>query len=165
MVMAELKCVIGDVKAGRTYQRAVALDALTGRKIGETVPGSLFGLSGYELQITGGSDTAGFPMRKDLDGSLRKKIMLKKGDVGVRQKEKGVVIRKTVRGNTINNLTAQVNMKILKYGTKSVEELFGVEKKEEKKEEAIEHKEQKEEPKDAKGTKDTKVAKAAEHNK
>ena len=119
----EVKCVISDVKTGKSYQRSLTDDSLTSRKIGETVPGSLFGLPGYELQITGGSDTAGFPMRKSIEGGGRKKALIHSNEI------KGNMIRKTVRGNTINAFTAQVSLKVTKAGSKSMEELWGIQPK------------------------------------
>lgn len=121
----EVKCVISDVKTGKSYQRSLADDSLTGRKIGETVPGNLFGLTGYELMITGGSDTAGFPLRKSIEGGGRKKALIHSKEI------RGNMIRKTVRGNTINAFTAQVNFKVSKAGSKSIEELLGIAPKEE----------------------------------
>ena len=121
----EVKCVISDVKSGKSYQRSLTDDSLTGRKIGEVVPGSLFGLAGYELEITGGSDTAGFPMRKSIEGGGRKKALIHS------KERKGMLIRKTVRGNTINAFTAQVNLKVSKAGSKSMEEIWGIQPKEE----------------------------------
>ena len=121
----EVKCVISDVKSGKSYQRSLTDDSLQGRKIGESVPGSLFGLVGYELQITGGSDTAGFPLRKSIEGGGRKTALIQSNE------KKGNWIRKTVRGNTINAFTAQVNLKVSKAGSKSMEEIWGIQPKEE----------------------------------
>ena len=55
---------------------------LDGMKIGDKVNGDLVEMPGYELVITGGSDNAGFPMRKDIQGSGRKRPLLS-GGVGV----------------------------------------------------------------------------------
>lgn len=138
--MAEFKCVINDVKAGKSYSRPVEDHILKGRKIGEKVPGSSIGLTGYELEISGGSDIAGIPMMKSLDTGLRKKIILGKGFALKRRKKKilnnDIRKRRSVRGNLINEFTAQVNLKIDKYGNKSVEELWGITPKEEPKAEA-----------------------------
>ncbi len=131
--MPEIKCVMNDGKTGKSYQKVSADDSFVGRKIGDKVPGNLLGLTGYELKITGGSDSAGFPMRQDIEGGGRKKLLMNKG-VGIKQGKD--FLRKTVRGNTINAFTMQVNMKIINYGSKSVEELLGIQPKEEKKEEA-----------------------------
>lgn len=129
----EFKVVIGDPKTGKSYQKSVPEKDLTGKKIGEKIEGKTLGLDNYELEITGGSDDCGFPMRKDIDGSLKKKILAVEG-IGIKTNDKkGRKIRKTVRGNTISTKTVQVNMKVLKQGTKPLEELLG--KKEEKSEE------------------------------
>ncbi len=116
--MATFKLVIGQ-KNGTCVQKEVAdaqAEFLLGKKIGDSVNGSDVGLSGYEFSITGGSDFCGFPMRKEIQGVLRKKIFAGKG-VGVKPKGKGIRIRKTVAANTIHDRTAQVNLKILKEGS------------------------------------------------
>ena len=134
----ECKCVINDGKTGKSYQKAIAVDAFVGKKVGETMPGTIVGLTGYELKITGGSDYAGFPMRPEINMGGRKKMVLGKGDVGSRTKEKGLFLRKTVVGNIVGMQTAQLNMMITKHGTKSVEELLGIKPKEgEQKTEAV----------------------------
>ena len=71
--MVEVRFVINDGKTGKTYQKALEEETLVGKKIGEVVSGDFLGLEGYELQIRGGSDFAGFPMRPDIDGPVRKK--------------------------------------------------------------------------------------------
>jgi small subunit ribosomal protein S6e len=161
----DIKCVINDVKTGKSYAKPLDSSQLLGRKLGDIVPGGLFGLAGYELQLTGGSDTAGFPLKKELEGSVRKKQLLKKGDVGAHIKRHGGIVRKTVRGNTINEFTAQVNLSVKKYGTKQVKELLG-EKKEEVQTEAKpeEKKEVKEEVK-VEEKKETVEKKEEEHKK
>jgi len=146
----EVKCVINDVKGKKSYSKSIKKDLLMNRRVKDKVPGSLFGLVGYELEIRGGSDSAGFPLRPEIKSPLRKKILV--GDsVGVKVKRKGMFKRKTVRGNTIDTNIAQVNLAVSKYGTKKVEELLGVEKegktqegkKEEDKKEKVDNKETK----------------------
>lgn len=130
--------VISDPKSGRSVQREVKeaeAKKFMSKKIGETFKGELVDLTGYEFQITGGSDYAGFPMRKDLLGTGRKKILAVSG-IGIKNSEKGIKRRKTVAGNTVHSNTAQINVKIVKEGK---EEIFP--KKEEKVEEKkAEHK-------------------------
>ncbi|MFC1648691.1 30S ribosomal protein S6e [Nanoarchaeota archaeon] len=112
-----LKLNIGE-SSGKCYKRDLSEEeskALMGKKIGDKVKGDGFGLAGYEFEITGGSDNAGFPMRKDLRGAARKKILTTKS-VGFRAKRKGERQRRTVSGNTISGRTVQVNMKVLKAG-------------------------------------------------
>ena len=121
--MAEFKLVISDPKKGKSYQKEVKekeASSLVGLKIGSKVSGDKIELAGYEFEISGGSDNCGFPMRKDLEGTARKKILIV-GGVGLHSKRKGMKKRKTVAGNTISNSTSQINMKILKYGKAKLE--------------------------------------------
>lgn len=129
--MAEIKINIGDPKSKKTITKAIvdnATDVFMNKKIGDKVHGDSFGLPGYEFEITGGSDNAGFPMRKDVKGIMRKKILIVSG-VGLRSNTKGRKVRKSVAGNTVYAKTAQINLKVLKHGSTP---LF--EAKEEKKE-------------------------------
>jgi small subunit ribosomal protein S6e len=84
---------------------------LIGKKIGETINGTIVGLAGKSLVITGGSDSDGFPMRPDVHGGIRKGVLLS-GGVGFKPQRRGVRKRKAVRGNTITDNIFQVNMKI-----------------------------------------------------
>lgn len=140
--MAEIKVVLSNPKTGKSYQKIIKepeVKSLIGLKIGYTVKGETIGLAGYEFEITGGSDFAGFPMRRDLPGSGRKKIYAVSG-VGLKKKGKGVKQRKTVAGNTIYDRTAQVNMKVMKEGKMPLGEEKAEAPKEEKKEEAKQEK-------------------------
>ena len=121
--MAELKLNISDPKTGKTYKKVVDTDLFTGRKIGDKIPGNLLDLEGYELQIKGGSDNAGFPMRRDMDGQGRKTPLLSKGP-GVKIKRHGMLKRKTVRANTFSALSAQVNMQVITHGKIALDEVF-----------------------------------------
>jgi len=96
-----------------------------GKKIGEKVPADSIGLTGFELEITGGSDKEGFPMRKDVEGQGRKRIVLS-GPPGFHPDREGKRKRKAVRGNTISADIVQINTKVAKAGTKSAEEFWGV---------------------------------------
>lgn len=127
--MAEYKVVINDVKSGRSYQKLVSDEAFHGKKIRDKVDGKALGLHGYELEITGGSDNAGVPMRQDVEGMGRRRILIGKS-VGVRKAPRGIRYRKTVSGNTISSRTVQVNVKVIKHGAKSIEESLGLKKEE-----------------------------------
>jgi ribosomal protein S6E (S10) len=131
-MVEEIKCNINDPKSGKSFSKPVEESLLSGRKIGDKIPGNLFGLTGYELKILGGSDNAGFPMRAEID-TLRRKKLLVQNSVGVKVTKKGMYKRKTVVGNTISNSTAQVNLSVEKYGTKSIKDLLTPETKEEPK--------------------------------
>lgn len=133
--MVEFKAVINDAKTGKSYQVTVSghhANSLIGRKIGEVIDGIFVGLPGYKLTITGGSDKDGFPMRKDIPGVRRVRVLLSAGSIGFKSGEKGVRKRKSVRGNTISPEIVQINMRVVSKGAKPIEDLI---KKEEKKEE------------------------------
>ena len=85
---------------------------LIGRKLGETIDGTILKMSGYKLKITGGSDKDGFPMRPNIHGGVRVGAILSKG-VGFHPTRKGERKRKTLRGNVITESIVQVNMKIV----------------------------------------------------
>lgn len=113
--MAKFKVVISDPETGKASSvevegsRAVPL---IGRRIGEIIDGSVLGLSGHKVKITGGSDRDGFPMRPNVHGGARASIIIR-GGVGFRPREKGERRRKTVRGNIITENITQINMKIV----------------------------------------------------
>lgn len=121
--MVEFKFVINDNKTGKTYQKAIEDISFLGKKVGEKISGDMFGLEGYELQISGGTDFAGFPMRKEIEGPIRKKALLSYG-VGMRKSRAGLRIRKTVCGNTISEKITQINLRVVKEGSKPMAELF-----------------------------------------
>lgn len=110
-------------KDGKTYQKEVGDSAqLVGKKIGETFDGGIIGLSGYTLEITGGSDQDGFPMRASIEGPERRRVLLGEG-AGI-QSEEGIRRRKSVRGNTVSADIQQLNTRVAEEGSKSVEELL-----------------------------------------
>ncbi len=113
--MAKFKIIISDPETGtsKTVEieetRAVPL---IGRRMGEIVDGSILELPGHKLQITGGSDKDGFPMRPNVHGGVRRRVILG-GGVGFNPEAEGERQRKTVRGNVITDEIVQVNMKIV----------------------------------------------------
>ena len=121
--MAEFKFVINDVKSGKTYQKALAEESMIVKQIGDSIQGAVVGLEGYELQITGGTDFAGFPMKKDITGTGRKKALLSYG-LGMRKRIAGMKRRKTVCSNQVTEKTVQINLKVVKYGSKTLDEHF-----------------------------------------
>jgi|SRR3989338_10077331 len=136
--MAAIRFEIGDVKAKKTYGKSIENYLLTGKKIKDKVDGQLLGLNGYELEITGGSDTAGFPMRPDIEGFGRKKLVLNNGVIGFKGKKRKkahkqnhyfMTKRKTIRGNTISQFTQQINLKVIKSGDKPIAELWNIAEK------------------------------------
>ena len=120
--MVEFKVVISDPKTGLSVQKEVkepAAKAFLGLKMGDTLKGEVIDLQGYDFEITGGSDFCGFPMRKDVVGVGRKKILAYVG-VGVRKQEKGMLQRKTVCRNTVHAKIAQINLKANKIGSADI---------------------------------------------
>ncbi len=135
---------------GKTLNKETESEELVGKKIGESISGDEVSkdLASYELEITGTSDIAGFPGKRDVEGSALKRVLLTKGfslkkkPKGLKKKPvrmpRGLRFKKTVRGNTISKDTIQVNMKVLKEGSQKFEELLP--KKEVKAEEIKEEK-------------------------
>ena len=134
-----MQLVISDPKSAKAYSKKIEdLNAFLNKKIGESVSLSSIGLEGYEAKITGGSDKTGTPMRFDIQGIGRKKVYLAKGP-GFKPGRKGQRRRVNVRGNTVAEDIHQLNLAVIKQGSKSLEEYFPKtaaaegEKKEEKK--------------------------------
>jgi len=115
-----------------------------GKKIGDSVDGMFVGegdqsLSGYKLQITGGSDVTGRPMRPDLDGGGVKSVLVspgvgykgkryvKKNSQVYRYKYDGIRRRRNLRGNVISQDTRQINLKIVEAGKRTLATIFGLE--------------------------------------
>jgi small subunit ribosomal protein S6e len=132
--MARFKVVISDPETGAS--KAVEVEGaravpFIGKRIGETIDGSILGMSGHKLQITGGSDKDGFPMRPDIHGGVRVRTVLS-GGVGFHPKHEGERRRKTLRGNIITEEIVQVNVKIVEK-PKKAKKLKQVKKKEKEK--------------------------------
>ena len=124
--MAKFQLNIGNPETKKTYKTVVEgakANSLIGKKLKEDVEGGPLGFPGYIFKITGGSDKDGFPMRDNLEGPIRKRILSTKSQ-GFRIKDEGLKERKLVRGNTINDEIYQINMKIVQVGTKKIEELI-----------------------------------------
>jgi len=132
--MAKFKVIVSDPEEGTS--KVVELEGtraapLVGRKIGETVDGSMFDLPGHKVQIRGGSDKDGFPMKLNVHGGVRRKIILS-GGVGFHPKDDGMRRRKTVRGDVITEEIVQVNAKIVEKPKQAKEGKKAKEKKEQK---------------------------------
>ena len=115
--MPEFKVVVSDPTTGKAKTYVVkdkAAYRLIGLKIGDIIEGSVISdeLKGKKLQIRGGSDSSGFPMRPDISGGVKKRALLS-GPPGFHPREKGERRRKMVRGNTITEDIVQINVKIL----------------------------------------------------
>lgn len=137
--MAKFKIIISDPDSGTS--KTVELEEtrtvpLIGRRVGEVLDGAIVGLSGHKVQITGGSDKDGFPMRPSVHGGVRRKVILG-GGVGFNPKDEGQRKRKMVRGNVITDEIVQINMKIVEKPKKAKEEKKKAKEKTPKKEAEI----------------------------
>ena len=124
--MVDFKAIVNDVKTGKSYNVAVSghhANSLIGVNIGEVVDGVFVGLPGYKVKITGGSDGDGTPMRADLPGNKRVKLLLSDGK-GFHEVYHGERKRTAIRGSAISAEIVQINMCIAEYGPKSIEECF-----------------------------------------
>ena len=117
------KLIISD--KGKAWKLETDSEYLIGKSVGETISGKEIKpeLDGYELEITGGSDMAGFPHSKNVEGLALKKLLLKKG-WGMHDNREGLRLRKTVRGKVLSASTSQINLKVAKVGSKGLMEVF-----------------------------------------
>lgn len=112
--MAKFKVIVSDPEG---TSKVVELEEnraapLIGRKIGEIMDGSVVNIPGQKIQVTGGSDKDGFPMRPSVHGGVRRRVLLS-GGVGFNSQKEGMRKRKTVRGNIITDEIVQINLKIV----------------------------------------------------
>jgi small subunit ribosomal protein S6e len=121
--MAKFKVIVSDPEAGTSkvveLEEARAVPFI-GKKIGETVDGAVVDLPAHKLQIRGGSDKDGVPIRPNVHGGVRRKVVLS-GGTGFNPQNKGQRRRKTVRGNVITDEIVQINTKIIEKPKKSAE--------------------------------------------
>lgn len=113
--MAEFQVVVSDPETGDSYQVEVdGQDAnrFLGRSLGDEVDGGAVGLSGFTLKLTGGSDEAGRPMRKEVSGAGLSEVLLE-GGVGFKPSRDGERRRVTVRGREVSDEVVQLNAKVV----------------------------------------------------
>ena len=110
---------------GKTWKVETESEALVGKSIGDKVDGKEVKaeLEGYELEVKGGSDLSGFPMYKEVEGIGMKGVLFSKG-WGMHDKQKGLRLRKTVRGKTISPAVSQINLMVVKEGSAKFEGVF-----------------------------------------
>jgi small subunit ribosomal protein S6e len=124
--MAEFTVAVADPEDGQTHQIDIDGQDATrfmGRELGDEVDGAAVGLDGYTLELTGGSDDAGRPMRSDVRGDSLTEI-LTDGGVGFKPARDGERKRITVRGREVGDATAQINARISARGDADVAELL-----------------------------------------
>jgi len=110
----------GNSGPGKGLSKIIEIDEkkfqFEGMKIGDIIKGGLLGFPNYEFKISGGSDASGFPMRKDVHGPVKKRILLSKLGIGYKPRRKGEKRRRTVRGNEITYDMTLINLVVMKYG-------------------------------------------------
>jgi len=121
--MAKFKVIVSDPEAGTS--KVVELEEaraapFIGRRVGETIDGSVVDLPAHKVQVMGGSDKDGVPMRGNVHGGVRRSVVLS-GGAGFSPKNKGERKRKTVRGNVVTDEIVQINMKIVEKPGKPAE--------------------------------------------
>jgi len=129
--MASFKAVISDPKTGKTFQTEISghhANSLVGKRIGDEFDGIFVALPGYKLAVTGGADKNGFPMRKDVDGPRRKKLLISES-TGHHPQRHGTRRKKSIRGREISPDIVQINMKITSHGSKPINTLLKAKKK------------------------------------
>ena len=107
--------IISDPETGRSQKVEIEdsrMTSLIGRRIGEVLDGAAANLPGHKIQLTGGCDKDGVPMRPDVHGGVKAHIILS-GGVGYKPRNPGERKRVTVRGNTVTADTIFLNFKIL----------------------------------------------------
>jgi len=125
-------------KNGKTYHLETESEELMGKELHDKIEGKDISanLNGYEFDITGTSDSAGFTSLEGVEGAGLKRVLLSYGKgmhkrskrEGKRPvsnfKPKGLRMRKTVRGKVISPAIVQINLKILKEGNKKLADIF-----------------------------------------
>lgn len=108
--MATFQLVVSDPDSGTTYQDEIDGQDATrfiGRSLEEDVE-----FEGLTLELTGGSDETGRPMRTDVPGTSLRELLLE-GGVGYEPNRDGERKRVTVRGAEIDDDVAQINAAVV----------------------------------------------------
>lgn len=121
--MAKFKLIVSNPQDGTSKVVEVEDARATpfiGRKLGETIDGIVVDMPATKMQLLGGSDKDGVPMRGNVHGGIRRQVVLSSG-AGFKQKKKGDRKRKSVRGDTITDEIVQINLKIVEQPAKPAE--------------------------------------------
>ncbi|MFA5572327.1 MAG: 30S ribosomal protein S6e [Crenarchaeota archaeon] len=113
--MAKFKVIISDPLSGASKVlelEETRASPFIGKKIGETIDGAVVNLPAHKVQVMGGSDKDGVPMRPNVHGGIRRAIILS-GGAGFKPTKKGQRKRKVVRGDIITDEIVQLNIKIV----------------------------------------------------
>ncbi len=125
-------------KSGKTFHLEIEGEELIEKELHNKIQGKDISpdLVGYEFEITGASDSAGFTAMKNVEGIGLKKVLLTYGKAmkkrprkegkkkSSKNRPKGLRLRKTVRGKIISPAIVQINLKVIKEGGKKLAEVF-----------------------------------------
>jgi small subunit ribosomal protein S6e len=128
--MPTFQVVVGDPDSGDSYQFDVdgqSANRFIGRELGEEVDGAAVGLDGYTLELTGGSDDAGRPLREDVAGSNLTEVLLAERSTGYHPDRDGERRRVTVRGREVTETVVQINATVSEHGEESIPVALGEE--------------------------------------
>jgi len=112
--LTQFKIIISDQK-GKSVSRELKdkeAQPLVGLRVGEIVDSSVVGIPSGKIELRGGSDKSGTPIRSDVHGGVKKYVLLSKGS-GMRDDREGIRKRKLVRGNMITEEIYQINCLLL----------------------------------------------------
>ena len=125
-------------KTGKTFKLETEAENLIGKSLREKINGAEISpeLVGYELEISGTSDIAGLPSLETVEGVGLKKVLLGFGK-GMKKRARregkrkrtdyrpeGLRLRRTIRGKVISPAIIQINLKVIKEGSKKLSEIF-----------------------------------------
>jgi small subunit ribosomal protein S6e len=108
--------IVADPETGKAQKVEIEdarMTSLIGRRIGEVMDGTVANIPGKRIQLMGGIDKDGIPMRPDVHGGVKTRIILS-GGVGYKPSHKGQRRRKVIRGNTVTAETIFLNFKLVK---------------------------------------------------
>lgn len=150
-----IKINIG-TKDGKTFKLEQESNPIVGKSLGNKINGKDISpdFDGYEFEVKGASDKSGFMSNAEVEGQGLKKVLLTYGK-GMKKrprregkkkqstpKPKGLRLRKTVRGKILSDDTRQINLKLIKEGSKKLTEIFPDQNKAPEPEAPIETKEE-----------------------
>ena len=119
-----VRVVVSNPETGNSYQVEADVNDFGGTAIGDEVEGGVVGLDGYKLEVTGGSDDTGRPMRGDVEGQAIDEILID-GGTGFNPTRDGERRRVSVRGGEVGDATVQLNTKIVKQGDSDLQDFLG----------------------------------------
>ncbi len=126
-----IKLDIGSPAEKKTFHVESALEPFIGKKIGSVVKGANIkefpDFADYEFEITGASNISGHPVLASVSGTGLKRILMIKGKGMKAKKPQGLRIKKTVHANIITESMVQINLKVVKAGSKTVAKILGKE--------------------------------------